>query len=312
MDGLTLTNMLGQLLEENSSSTWLDSKTTYDYLYEAACEFVRETECLTNTATITPVASTSLYDLPVDYMFLYLVDDQNQLFIKYNDGTNDYFIRFREYTSVVYGDVTSPQAVPDSFSVIDKRTVATNITGTATSGGTATGGECTLTDSNATFLSSVSVGDIVHNTKDLSNGVVLAVTSNTQLQTALFGGSGCLCYWTNADTYVIVPQGRKQLFFSPPFLNSGGTITIEYVQRPTPVYSWYRSYRFNPSHIPSIVKYATWLYKYRDREPSFADALFKHWDMQIKHMKASEGKGTQRRSWKINFNKRSWGDRSFR
>jgi hypothetical protein len=310
MDGKTLTNGLNQILQESSTSSWIDLRSSYDYLYEAVCEFVRETQCLTATQDITTVATQAAYTLNPDYFFLYLTDDENNLFIKFDDGTSETMIPFREYSSVIYDNQTTSQAIPNNFSITDKRGVTTNITGATSADGAASGGECTLTDTGTTFLSSVSVGDVVHNVTDGSDGVVISIVSNLVLTTALFGGTNN--DWTSGDSYVIVPQGRKQLFFSPPPSTSGYTATLEYVQKPLPVYSLYQSYRFNPSYMSAIIKYAAWLYKYRDREPSFADAFFRHWDMQVRRMKASEGKATKRISWKFNLVKRSMGSRSYR
>jgi len=309
MDGLTLSNQLSQLLSEPSTSTWIDMRTTFDYLYEAACEFVRETQCLTNTQTIVPIATVDHYDLNPDYFFLFLTDDQNRFFVKFNDGTNDWMISHREYPAMTYGNQTTPQAIPDSFSIRDCRDLPVNLVGTNTALSTVGYNlESTLTDPSASFLTTVSVGDTIHNTSGNVHGVVLEVPTNTTVITAMFPTIG----WSVSDQYVIIPQGRKELIFSPPFSASGGTITVEYVQRPTPVYSYYRGYRFNHTYGPAIVKYAAWLYKYRDREPQFADLFYKHWDLMLRRYKALEGKSSQRLSWKVNFNKRSWNDRSLR
>jgi hypothetical protein len=135
------------------------------------------------------------------------------------------------------------------------------------------------------------------------------LTSSTSVVTALFGGTTNI--WTSGDGFIAIPQPRKQLVFTQPFSGTG-TLTFEYVQRPSPVYSSYRSYRIDSYYASAVVKYAAWLYKYRDREPNFGDAFYKIWDMQLRKMKAAEGKGTKRPSWKVNFNKRSWGDRSMR
>jgi hypothetical protein len=310
MDGKTLTDQLRQLLEEDSSSTWIDLRTSYDFLYEAVCEFVKETNALTATQTITAAAETSDYTLNADYSFLYLVDDSNRLFVRYTVDTTDYFIPFRDYDAMSYEHSTTSVAVPSSFSIRDKRGVTTNITGTVTSATDDANGESALTDTGAAFLTTVNVGDTVHNTVDGSSGIVVSITSNSVCQVALFGGTDN--EWDTSDTYVIIPQGRKEIVFSPPFSTTTGTVTVEYVQKPIPVYSLYKSYRLSPAYAPAIVKYATWLYKYRDREPSYADSLYKHWDMQMRKMKATEGKAVKRLTWRVNFKKNSNSDRAIR
>ena len=57
MDGATLIRELRQILTEGSDSRWLDLKSCYDYLWEAACITADRTTAFTTTQTITTVAN---------------------------------------------------------------------------------------------------------------------------------------------------------------------------------------------------------------------------------------------------------------
>lgn len=310
MDGKSLTNGLADLLNESiTHSTFLESKATYDYLYEAALEFCRRTRVLTYSQDITTVADQTNYDLNADFLSLYLRDNSNRYVVKFDDGSNEYFLPFRDYESVSYANQTTSVAIPSNFSIIDKQTLTAKITGTVTSDGAASGGECTCTDSTAPFAN-VKVGDDIHNTTDGSDGVVISVTSTSALVVALFGGTNN--DWTSGDAYVIVPQGRKQLVLDPPPSTAGYTVTIKYVQKPEPVYSSYRTYRFDRQYEPAIIKYAAWLYKYKDQEPNYGDAFYKYWDLQCRTAAKTEHKSLNNPSMRVNMMKRSYGDRSYR
>ncbi len=310
MDGKSLTNGLAALINETvSSSDFLDSRASYDFIYEAACEFAMRTRALTKTQAITTVADDDEYDLNTDFMGLYLRDSQNRYTLKYNDGTTDYFLPFRPYEAVYYANQTTSALIPSNFSLNDNPTLTDRITGTATSAGALSNGECTLNDSSAPFAA-VKVGDDVHNTTDGSDGVVISVTSTSAIVTALFGGTDN--DWDSSDAYVIVPQGRKQLILDPPPSTAGHTATLYYIQKPDPVYSPYRAYRFDRQYRPALIKYAAWLYKYRDSEPNFGDAFYKYWDAQCRKAANSEHKSLDKLSMRVNMMKRSFGSRSYK
>jgi hypothetical protein len=310
MDGNSLIDKLAILLQESvNTSSFLDSRSTYDFLYEAAQEVARRTNALTGSTTITTVANQTTYSLPVDFLRLFTVDSFNNPVVKYNDGNSDTWIRFRDYGAVLFGDQSVSVPIPSSFSLIDQAALASPIVGTATAPGASSGGESTLTDSTAPFAGA-SVGDEVHNTTDGSSGVVVAVTSTSALVTALFGGTNN--DWTSADAYVIVPQGRLQMVLDPPPSTSGNTITVQYYAKPAPVYSLYRAYRFPATFESPIVKYAAWLYKYRDRDPSFGDAFYRHFELECRKLVRESDSNKNRYSMRVNFNRRSLGDRSYR
>jgi hypothetical protein len=298
MDGYTLKRELRQVISEPSDSDWVDSMWAYDTLHKAACEVVRRTECVLTSSTITTVASQVAYDMPVDYMNLFLKNDQNEFYVKMNDGTNNYFITWRDYSGVVSANQSVAVTIPDHFTIRGKATIAANVTGTASASSAVSGGECTL---NVAAPISVNVGDTVHNVTDGSHGYVLSATSTTAYVTALFDGTDN--DWTNGDTFVIVPQSRYEFLLDPAPKTSGYVVTLEYVQRPLPIYSLYRSYRIPMAYKDAVVQYAAWLHKYRDREPNFGDMFYKHFDMLCRSAGNATNKSLNRGDFKVNFRK---------
>jgi hypothetical protein len=299
VDGKDLLRRLRQLLNEDSDSGWMDTQTSYDYLYEAAKELVDRTGCLRTTQSITTVADDDEYDLSPDFMRLYAKNRDNNFYVRLNDGSTNHFLTWKDYELIIYDNNTTSVTVPSKFSIIDTAKPS-QVTGTATSNGAASAGECTLTDSAADFTS-VNAGAIVHNTTDSSDGVVLSKTSSTVLVTALFGGSND--DWTSSDAYVIQPQARYQLFLDPPPSTAGYTLTVPYIQQPAPVYSDYGIYRFSDQYKDALVKYAAFLYKYRDKEPDFGDHLFRLWDMSVGRAAHSINRGQRPTNFKVNLKK---------
>lgn len=303
MDGTTLLRELRQCLGESSDTAWLDKKTSYDYLYEAACATAERTNILTGTQSITTVASTRTYNLNPDFLRIQLTTDEEQPFIKYNDGSDDYFIYQVSYDSIITGDNDDDVDIPSGFAITNADE-QTRLTGTCTSTGTLTNEESNLVKSSAPFAN-VKVGDIVHNTTDSSSGYVVALSSSTTVTTALFGGTNN--YWTSGDAYILTPQPRFQIVLDPPPADSSDTITVYYCKRPNPVYSGYRAYHFPINFKGALVKYAAWLYKYRDREPNYGDAWFKFWDAQVRLYGRSVNKaiGPPRRGFRVIMKKTS-------
>lgn len=275
------------------------------YLWEAAKEFVSRTNCLKATQTITTVADQSGYTLNADFMKLYLKNADEDFVIKYNDGTNNSFLPWREYNKIIVENSTTSVSIPSNFAIIDDSTLDSQVTGTASAAGAASGGQCTLTDTDAsaTQFADVSAGDIVHNTTDGADGIVLSKTSNTALVTALFGGSGN--DWASSDAYVIQPQGRMQLVLNPPPSTAGHTITVSYVQIPPPVFSSYGVYRFQQQIADAIVKYAVWMYRYRDRDPDLGDKFFQYFERQIRRMNSVLRETSDKNKLKVSFKKRA-------
>jgi hypothetical protein len=280
MDGATLLRSLREAIGEPSGSQYLDTRTSYQFLWEAAIELVRRTRCLKATQVITTVAGTSSYTLNADFLKLDLRNSRGEYVVKYYDGASTYFVDFGEYNDIIYANRTGSQPIPNRFAIIDKSSLYSQVTGTATSAGTSTAGLSTLTDTAGLFTTTdyVSVGDYVSNTTDVSSGIVLAVTDATHLNTAMFANSsGASAAWDQADAYVIQPQGRLEILFDPPLATSGHTATVYYIQRPAPVFHDYGVYRFSPTYMNALISYAASKYKLGDREPGTWDAFRKEW-----------------------------------
>lgn len=296
MDGLDLRRRLASLLNEDSDSGWLDEQTSYDLFYDAAVEFVDRTGCLRSSQSITTVAEQAEYNLEPDFLRLYIKNKSGNFYVKYNDGSNDTFPTWKDYEDIFYENNDDSVPTPDKFTIIDAD-LPSQVTGSATADGAESGGQCIL---NGAGFGDVEAGAIIHNTTDDSSGVVLSKTSAAILVTALFGGTNN--DWTSADTYIIQPAGRYQLILDPPPSTASHTITVPYIQRPAPVYSDYGVYRFvNPS---ALVKYAFWLYKYRDKDPNFGDNMYRFWEMEVGRKAYSINRAQRPSGFTVNLKKR--------
>lgn len=279
MDGKNLLRLVRQLLGETSTGTFLDERTTYDYLYEAAKEWVRETACLTAEQSITTVAEIQGYTLDGEFMGLYLKHNDEYI-IKIYDGSDYYFAKFKPYGDVYYENDTTSVAIPPYFTIRDDRTLDTMISDTADNdGGNAVGGKATLTMDTAVFTD-VTPGDIIHNTTDASDGIITKTESTFKiLEICLFGGTDNEI--DASDAFIIQPRKRMEILLVPPPSTASYTIYVPYIRKPRPVYSDYDTYMIPMDHPEVLAKYAAWLYKYRDSEPDFGDAWYKYWDYQL-------------------------------
>ena len=304
MDGKDSLRKLREILNEATDSGFIDTRTSYDYINEAAYEFIRRTKFLRASAAITTVAGQAEYDLPADFMELYLTDSQNIPFISINNGSTDQQSFWRDYRDVVFENNTTPAEIPGFFTILNNSVLDSRLSGATTSAGASSAGEAVLTDTAADFTTA-NVGDIVHNVTDGSDGVILSKTSITVLNTALFGGTNN--DWTAGDSYVIQPQGRLQLVFDPPTSIANYTVTVHYIERPAPVYSDYGMFRIPSQYMDSLIKYAAWLYKYRDREPNYGDAFYVHFDRQVRTQAATVNGTLRRNDVSVNFKARRRG-----
>lgn len=308
MDGKTLLEGTRFLLNEESGSGFLNDKETYMFIRQAAEEFVRRTQYLKSKQTITTVADQTDYTLNADYMNLYARDNNGSYFILYNDGNATQSIFAKDYEEVLSLNDTTSITTPTSFSIINDNVIDNQVTGTTTSDGASSGGLAILTDTTADF-SDVSVGDIVHNTTDTSEGYVTSKTSSTVLVVALFNGTAN--DWTSGDAYVIQPQSRYKMVLNPPPSTAGHTITLHYIQRPAPVFSDYGVYPLPQQASSILTKYASWLYKYRDSEPSMGDAWYQYFDRECRQMGNVLYTSMHRNEFKVNM-KANKTNRSFR
>ncbi len=306
MDGKDLKRKVQMLLDEESDSNFLDEKTVYDSINEAALMIVRNTNAITNSQTITTVADQSDYTLNADFLKLYLKGVNGKLFIKYTDSSsNSSFISIGSYEAIAYRSSSSSVAVPDVFAISDDRTLDSQITGTASASDAidASSREATLTDTGEPF-GDVSAGDVVHNTTDSSSGVVLEKTDSNNLITAMFPDDPSATTeqdWDISDSYVIQPQGRLKIVLDPPPSSSGDTITVEYIQKPAPVYAHFRTFRFQPHLNNATIKYAAWLLKYVDREPNFGDKWYVLADNEMRRGKHGIDNAFNRKGIPVNM-----------
>jgi len=304
MDGSTLLRSLRESVGEPSGSQYLDTRTSYQFLWEAAIELVRRTRCLKATQSITSVAETASYTLNADFLKVDLRNSSGEYIVKYYDGSSTTFINFGEYDSIIYANQTTSQSVPNRFTVIDKASLYSQITGTATSIGTSSAGLSVLTDTSGLFTTTdyVSAGDLIHNTTDVSSGIVLSVTDATHLNTAIFSNTdGTAASWAVSDAYVIQPQGRLEILFDPPLSTAGHTVTVYYIQRPAPVFHDYGMYRFSPNYMNALISYAAAKYKLADREPGSWDVFRKEWAGRLGEVSNSIGNTFNRSGFRMSL-----------
>lgn len=277
MDGKDLLRRVRQLLNEPSTSPFLDERTTYDFLYAAARQWIIETESLTAEQDITTIANTAGYTIDGDFLSLYLKHD-DEFFIKYYDGTDYYFPKFKPYSEVIYENNTTGITIPGYFTITDDQTLDTLISDTADIAADDVGGKTVLT-MNTEVFGDVTPGDIIHNTTDVSDGIITKATSTKIIEICLFGGTDNEI--DVSDAFLIQPRKRLKLILDPKPSTAGHTVTLYYLQSPRPVYSDYDVYPIPFEYADAIAKYAAWLYTYRDDEPNFGDAYYVHWRRQV-------------------------------
>ena len=322
MIGLDYQRRLSQLLSESVGSYWVDQKSGFDYLYEASRDFSKEVKAFHNTADIATVASQTEYSLPPDFMEILTQDGYGNKTIQFTDlsGNVSWLSRIG-YGKLLWENNTTSVSNPTEFAITDGFP-ADRLIGTATANGVNSGGESVLTDINADF-SSVSVGDSVVNTTRNYIGVVLSTygvmttqsgqkiltqsgipITTTLLVTAMFDVSSsqsAYANWTAGDNYFIQPQSVYDIVVNPPPATSGMIISVPYICRPFPVYSDYGSYSFATGYEEALLKYAVWLYKYRDSKGNQGDALYRYYDQQIRKAKNIHRGATTPKSFRVSF-----------
>jgi hypothetical protein len=305
MLGANYQQQINNLLSEFGSQ-WIELKASFDYVYEAAKDFAKETGSCHNSQTITTVASTAGYNLNPDFLEILTKDDNNFAVIQYYDGTNTYWLNWESYSDFIQNNNSA--GMPTSFAILDA-SIPSRMTGTATSSGTASGGgESVLTDTGGSFLT-LFPGDSVINTLSGKGylGVVLSTPSTaTAVTTAMFdltSRGGAYASWASSDTYIIQPSPRYKIFLDPPPNTSSQTVTVSYIAKPSPVYSDYGTYPFATGYEEALIKYATWLYKYRDSKPQLADPLYVAYERQMRKGKNVNRKAIGSVGFRVNFMK---------
>ena len=297
MTGKDFVNRINQLLAE-SNSTWIDLKSSFDYVYEASKDFAKETGSCHNVQTFPTVAGQANYPLNSDFLEVLTKDDDNKALVKYVSGSNTLWLSSESYSD--YLQTSNPNGTPNNIAITDAPLMS-RITGTITSAGNQTGGESILTDSAQNF-SSLYPGDEVINTSTGYSGVVISLA--TYPVTAMFDltvRGGAYASWSLNDTYMIQPAPRYQIFLDPAPAKTGDIVTVNYTAKPIPVYSDYGIYPFATGYEEALIKYATWLYKYRDSKPQLGDPLFMAYERAMRKGKNVNRKAIGSKGFRVNF-----------
>ena len=301
--GIDICNRINLALsEQGSSSQWIDLKGSYDYCFEAAKDFAKETGCWVNTQTIITVANQAAYPLNPDFLEVLTKDDNNFGLVAYNIGTTSSSLTWLNWESYnAFLQNANPVGTPTNYAICAAPMDA-RITGTVTTGSTAAGGETLLTDSNQTMFGNLFPGDSVINTTQGYYGIVIA--TGTYPTTALFnisGRSSAYANWTLSDAYMLQTQPQYQILLDPPPSSSGQAVTVTYTARPLPVYSDYGQYPFSTGYEEAIISFAAFKYRYRDSKPQLADPLYVVYDREMRKAKNVHGKAVGKQGFRVNF-----------
>jgi hypothetical protein len=229
-------------------------------------------------------------------------DDHNDAVIKYYDGSNTEWLNWESYSDYLQNG--NDPGTPQSFAVVDA-TPPTRLTGTNFATAAASGGESLLSAYGVSFVSSYP-GDMVVNTTAGKEYVGVALVPGAHLTTAMFDltvRGGAYAGWTAGDTYMIQPSSRYQIVLDPPPDTSGETVTVAYYARPLPVYSDYGTYPFATGYEEALIKYAVWLYKYRDSKQNMGDPLYLAYEREMRKGKNVNRKAVGGVGFRVNFMK---------
>jgi hypothetical protein len=296
MIGILYLQQLSEILSE-FSGTWINLKTSFDYLYEAAKDFSKETRCCHGSQTITTVASQSAYNLNSDFLEVMTSDDHGYPQVAYSDGTDTRWLSWESASDQIQSDASAGET--SSFAIMDA-SIGTRISGTASVTHAHAGGESLL--ESATSLTSVAIGDTVINTTNSYYGIVIASGPTTAMFN-LSTKAGAYAGWTNGDAFIIQPAPRYKLLLDPAPDTSGETVTVTYYAKPQPVYSDYGIYPFATGYEEAIIKYAAWLYKNRDSKQSEGDPLYMAYERAMRKAKNVNRKAVGSIGFRVNFHK---------
>jgi hypothetical protein len=241
MDGKEIVQTVIDIVESNQLPNNLrqDTRVIYKYADLAAQKWCDITGYLVKTGSIKTVDGTQVYDLPSDFNRVYTKDENYDGVLKYYDGSDYYFPVEVAFSDIFVDNNTDEQDYPMQYAIYRTETRKAPITGTVDSTGTLTAGQSLLNDTTGLFTTTnlIHERDVVHNTTDGSDGIVLSVTDASNVQSALFGGANN--FWTTGDAYNISRHPLYQLYFDSPLSTTDHTITIPYIATPTPVFTDY-------------------------------------------------------------------------
>ncbi|OPY16062.1 MAG: hypothetical protein A4E69_00331 [Syntrophus sp. PtaB.Bin138] len=290
MNGKMLTRQFLDFIDTSElSDNYAAQRRIYECLDMSASIFCRETKSIHNEATITTVAGQQAYDLPPDFIDLYIQTARERFPIRYSDLTTYTWPTKTTHERIYLQNLQTSQSLPSHFAIVDRQTDESLVTGSASSAGAKVNGQCVLTDSAQLFLTLHRVWprDVVHNAVDGSMGYVLETVTETSLKTALFDGTND--DWTLSDAYTIQPASEKQLLLDAPSLTSGHVIHIPYVGMPAPIFSDFGFWHFPPRTCRAIAAGAASLFKLGKTEYKEAQVLGQLFNDEIKQFKIELG-----------------------
>jgi len=274
MDGKKLLKeFLDCLDEDEHTDTYAEKRRGYECLDQAASIFCRETRILHTEVDITTVENEQEYDLPPDFIDLYMKNRQGRFFTKFYNGSNYSWPLRTTYEKIFKTNITDSKDIPSRFCITDKLIKEDLIQGAADADGPDSQGQCILQDDTMLFTTTNKVypRDVIHNETDKSDGYVLSVTDAIHLVAALFDGTDD--DWTIADTFTIQPAAEKQLVLDQPSKTAGYVITVPYICMPSPVFSYYGFWRFPPQVCKAIAAGAASIFKIPKREFKESDEI---------------------------------------
>lgn len=271
MIGLNLKEQfLDALARDQADMGPVSLRKIYTALDLAAGLYVRETQGIRQTATITTVEDQQLYDLPTDFVRPYARKcrgymKQRVLVAKYDAGDCVAWPVLTSYEQIFRANYSTSRETPRCFCIQPKVSAEAAVSGTASAAGAVAAGEAVLTDGSADFVSAgVGVRDVVINTTRNSAGVVLAVVSATQVRCALFPEG--VNSWRDGDGYRIQPEARKQVCLDAPSAVAGHTFLLPYLAQPAPVFSDLGSWRLDDTACRAIAFEAAYLHSLSDKK----------------------------------------------
>ncbi len=278
-DGHTFLEYLKDILNQEKlqpakrGSVIVQDKLAYEFGDVGACEFAKRTLLLRKTVDIATVASQRTYNLPPDYVRMFVHEGQRRPVVRYTESgeTDGTFIEQGSYSDFWGYDTDKTADIPNRFDILpyDASDLAT-ITGTTSAAGSESDGESTLTETGALFTTTNLVYPRyrAHNTTKKNHGIVLSVMSANALKTAMFKDKASKG-WASGETYRVQSTGNYKLIFDYATLTAGDTVAIEYYCMPVPVFSPYGVWGFpDPEYVFAIACYAAWLFKFRNTKES--------------------------------------------
>ena len=291
MNGSMLTQQfLDHIDVLEASDDYASRRRIYECLDMASGIFCRETKSLHTSITIDTVAGQQAYDLPPDFIDLFITQASGRSIIRYSDTINYCWPRLTTYERLYRKNLLTPQNTPNLFAIIDKPSTNDVITGSCSAAGAASNGLTLLTDPTKSYMTTTNrvwPRDIVHNHTDGSMGYVIQNFDATHLYTALFGGTDN--DWTTSDTYTIQPASQKILFLDAPSAVTGHVMHISYVCMSEPVFSDFGMWRFSDRTCRGIAAGAASIFKREKKEYTEAKALAALFTDEIRQYKIELG-----------------------